>query len=279
MARKHYKENFGSIAELVKAATHTWSARPPLSRGEESRAAGTTWNGGGTFEEAVDLITYGWSEGAEKIVKGIRALEQGFSTRKNAYSIAGGRPKISRVISGRPDCMVRRGKRKGRKKVIRLGVNLSANYKVRARDIQNFGIGLLTVVNSLETQGFSVELTAYEKSAKMGDTITIATRIKNAGDALDVDRAAFVLSHPAFLRRLMFAIIESKVEYDAFTKNGGYGSASSVTQGDVDADEYIIAGLTNRTNLNTPKDAARHMVGLVNKLLGRDVLDLTGLED
>jgi hypothetical protein len=69
------------------------------------------------------------------------------------------------------------------------------------------GVAVLAVVDAMEKQGRSCEVVAVESinsyGAKRGQW-EIEVPIKRAGESADLDRMAFVLAHPSFLRRLIF---------------------------------------------------------------------------
>ena len=277
MARKHYYENYGSVTDMLETAEARWSAYH--SHKDSRHTNNASFYGDETYSEARELLLNGWRDGAEAILKGVRALEQGYSTPPQGYGVAGYAPNVGLYCAGSPAHMLRNGAQHGRKKVLRFAFNTGASAAITRDEKYNFGIALLTVINALEARGFSLELTAYKKTTLASGSLTVATRIKNAGEQLDAERVAFVCAHAAYQRRFMFALLESKPEYK-FLCDQAYGFSGNVTAADAGGDAYILEGLSQRVNASycsTPENAARWLVETTNKLIGSEVLDLSEL--
>lgn len=179
------------------------------------------WAGSATFDEAMRIARQGWPEGRARMAKGLEAARLILShdaMPQASMDVAGAYPIVPVAVAGDPAHMVSfEPTEKRTNQIIRLLVPRGASWRTPATCIENYGIALLSIVDSLEQAGHSVEITISKAGYKAGfkDDLLFDMRItaKQAGEPLDLDRLAFVLAHPAFLRRLVFAIMEQHTEH------------------------------------------------------------------
>ena len=80
------------------------------------------------------------------------------------------------------------------------------------QEITNWGVSILSYIDRLEDEGYSAEVVV--SSCACGSEITgrlldFSLVAKESGEALDLDKLAFIIAHPSFIRRLYFAVIQS----------------------------------------------------------------------
>lgn len=174
------------------------------------------WYGGTrSMEETVDLARNGWREGRERMERGMRAVaEKRRDVRPAAhYDVAGAFPSIPRAVAGDPLSMVNhKPNLRAAMPVVRILFERWIYAYLDPQAIMNYGIALLSYVDALETAGYSVECYLIFSAEGGGEYHQTIVPYKLAGEALDLDRAAFALAHPSVTRRLEFALYEHHPE-------------------------------------------------------------------
>lgn len=233
---RHAFDSFDSFIEDVKQVPAKNSSRD-LGR---EHFFGTT-----NFEEAVTLASTGWQEGAEKVGK-IRGELDWFveaakvaATQQFAWDVTGDFVDVGRVLSGEPESCGSYSSddvaRSGSQRVVRLYTNLGVSGSVKHEAIFARGACVLAAVDVLETLGVRVELWAAKASEKKTDAPIhqVEVLVKSAGQAVDVDRLAYILCHPSCLRRLFW----SHQERHGYLPNYCYPYAIAVDEGCVATSE------------------------------------------
>lgn len=241
--------------------TNPWDRRASQATGGDY---GRKWSGTDTFDEAVTLARTGWAQGRKLMVQGLAdaAMVSAVQTAPAlVYDVGGMYPDIQRYLSGDPAAMVDMGDMEVKARPItRIWFPRAVSAGVKVRESRNYGIALLSHVDRLEEQGHSVELTCV-MTAKgwRNDLFNISINVKRAGEPLDLDRAAFVMAHPAFFRRLCFNLIEKHTDKESF--NGGYGSPCRLPKAMVDAGVNYLPGIdySNTEAWETIETAVKQM--------------------
>jgi hypothetical protein len=122
---------------------------------------------------------------------------------KLEYGVTGDFIDIDRYLSGEPDCFgsLVNGQPRGQRANIVL--NNSWPSQVKAGDVQQRSKRILRLIDWLEQQGIRCKITAVESS----DQQHVETAVKQFDQPLDINAVAIV-SHPEWLRRIMFRVAE-----------------------------------------------------------------------
>lgn len=121
-------------------------------------------------------------------------------------SVAGGRPCVPDVLSGRPDCMRRVTRTRPDAGIVRLRVVAAFAYQVPASEVTAHGLAILGAIDSLVRSGRKVELWATFGSIVTGfPEHDVDVMLKGSDAPLDWQRVAFYLANPAAVRGLFFA--------------------------------------------------------------------------
>ena len=189
-----------------------------------------------TFEEAVDLaINSGWPEGLERLTRvSFEAARQWVAPVPcEVYDVAGAYPLPPLAAAGDPAAMVDVGSTLvATNPIVRLLVPLSCSSSVSMTEIVNNGAAILSVVDALETSGRSVEVSCQSGGVTSTDRVDFVAVFKTAGQALDLERAAFALMNPAVHRRFSFSLMEQCPVEASFS--GAYGMPTTPTDEMVD---------------------------------------------
>lgn len=276
-----FGDSLYDVQEWLKANPSKWTlgiqSAEQNGLGHMNRAS---WDlGAGVWSNVARMCRDGWEEGVEKLHTGLRALAP--PTTKHAvlrHDIAGHLADVPRFLSGAPDSMITRGKRKGAKPVINVVVNSIPHGGTEAKCFMNFGIAAASAVDKLESSGRRVELDMlYCFGKKTGGEARVGWKIKSAGDHMDLAAVAFSLAHPASLRRVAFAMVERTA---AANSTSGYGSCENLTAKKASCiapeDALIISGSGNElaSHCKTPESAVMFFAQQINKAAGETLVEL-----
>tara|TARA_R110002020_G_scaffold76170_4_gene193348 strand:- start:658 stop:1485 length:828 start_codon:yes stop_codon:yes gene_type:complete len=243
-------------SDMANAKTRSgWDS---LSSASESDPV---WAGSRTWDDAVHMLTYGWTEGRSKLAQAAEysaPMMQRTRQPRYRYSPAGGTPHVPNVCLGVPNVMRSRGGQAGNAQapVVRIAVNIGALCSIDPQDIINRGGALIALIDNIEAGGQRVELEACTRS-KCDDNETdlrVRIMIKRAADVLSLDRIAFALASPSMLRRVEFRIMEITLPKHEY----GYGSPRDFDEDDFPANTMYLPRMEERI-YETEERAVRHV--------------------
>ena len=178
-----------------------------------------------SLPHALQVAAQGWPEGRERMLQGIEHDTEGnvpslFPARE--YDVAGEWPDVAAYCAGVPEHMVSQGEASlTGAPVVRIGINGVYPASTSSESIHNFGIALLSHVAAYQRAGYSVALDWHSLAASDGKVCWTRVEILSAGGTIDLDRLAFMLAHPAMVRRMWFGFIEQYPEASFIQQ--GYG--------------------------------------------------------
>jgi hypothetical protein len=245
---KHF-ENFEAYLADAQTDRCKWSAsKKRYSRDDNCGGQGAKW-AGGTWAEVNQAAREGWKEGRTRMVAGLEranTLNKPAPRMGRTFDVAGAYPHIARAVAGDPLCMVNLGDQTiAARPIVRLVIPRGASCVVKPHQMENYGIALLSHVDAMENEGYSVEITTTDTSKGYDDVLLdIRCIAKRAGEPLDLDRLAFILAHPGMFRRLGFTFVEN---YMSERWAIGYGSPIRLTPEMLDADQNYVPGIDYRS--------------------------------
>jgi hypothetical protein len=86
------------------------------------------------------------------------------------------------------------------------------------------GINFISLVNSLEKQGYRVKIDIIFSTVSNGTTASISMTLKEYGQATNLLKLAFPLVHPSMLRRFAFKWLETTPDLKENSFTFGYGT-------------------------------------------------------
>ena len=192
----------------------------------------TDWYGSNSFEEAVKLCRYGDFSDFDQFIDVSDRLEKGmphFTQKRNIVPNSyGHRPDIRKSIMNNPNSMLFLV-RNEQCKFVRVYVNITAAIKNEKPAFINRGVTIINIINFLENIGYRVRLDFFEATHINNEYIYAIVNLKNEGQKLDIASCYFPMCSPAFLRRIIFRVIESApVKYPGWSK--GYGMPMDLKQ-------------------------------------------------
>lgn len=208
-------DSFGDLLKQAELEEGCWpedggKVRPSRRSGPEW----SSWAGAETFEKAVHLGRFGWTEGAAQLW---RRADASTRLRKiqplplRSYDVSGGRPDVPLFCAGDPACMITEGLDNGiPKPLIKIVWNADLDCSTQKESLWNYGAAILACVLGLESKGFRTRL-AVLTSVYNGSSMLhhwTKTILKMPGDVVDVSKIAFAACHPAFMRRIAVSLVE-----------------------------------------------------------------------
>lgn len=237
----HQIHHFDTIEALTAAANEAsgWPSRDSRKTDHDA----VTFAGSADFNEAETLLRAGWPEGLKKMKVALDAVSASNTALgpSAAYmlDVAGAYPVAAVAASGDPLCMVAPAPISERARpIIKLVSSVATGAWATAEQIFNYGAGLVAIIDALEAHGFSVDLTSCRAVARDKTRVSILTKVKGAGESLDLERLAFCLGHASYNRRIHFGVLEARAD-EAFRFS--YGTPQLPEHGkEIDPDHVIL---------------------------------------
>lgn len=169
--------------------------------------------GTNTMQEALDLADNGWQEGSDKAAEVLEILSTDHARKRTRrHSVAGGSVNVGRMLAGNPRHMRHRAKLDGTI-VKTLFVDGGSPAAINADNLVIRAAIVAALSDELERNGYSCEIVVVNCPLVRGTNTSsyqIATRVKLAGDKLNLSDVVFALGHPSYLRRLVFAAVATE---------------------------------------------------------------------
>ena len=216
----------------------------------------------------------GWAEGAQRAYDLAETLNPRPMSSRTALrrSVTGAFPNVGAYLAGRPDSMYAVSKRQAAgRPYVHLYMPIGYSASVKADTVFERGCALVALTDALETAGCRLRITAIDASLVGRQSVKTKYvglyELKDYGDDLDVDSLIFTVAHPAFFRRLVFAIRE-RSPYDqvrARTHNG-YGESCEITDDDIPGDGRSVVVRFPRLKYGDTGTAAIFLAAMVGAL-------------
>lgn len=196
---------FANTLELLRAV----EAAPIKGSATSKTEPANSFYGYVSYEEALDLARTGWKGGTDAIrtarekLPSIARPEQ--CEAEWSFDVSGDCLDIGRAVCGEPEAFFVHHAQPGEGKILKICASVSFNCITESETITKRGATIAALVECLELQGYSIELSIF---AAFG--LQIQVIIKTPGQPLELDRLAFFLTHAATLRRLLFSIEEGR---------------------------------------------------------------------
>lgn len=226
------------------------------------------WSGG-TFEDAMRHARTGNPELVKNLFEDVRILEglleeDGLMTVRD---VIGDYFDVGEVISGEPECW-RREEYALQKPVIPVFASFGMNGRIDKDVIMNRGAAIVALVDSLEKQGFIIDL-HLESSTRYAMT-RYYDSIKIKTDPIDLDAMAFIIANPLCLRRLKLAVLE-RVTGKKTCQGGHYGfpinydTSRILTDSELSGFYFTCSNNSNfsENNYKTLEAAKNHIIGMM----------------
>ena len=190
---------------------------PKAQRGEAStknEGAGDGFNAFNSYKEAMDTFT----SSPDKVVRfnpaELRIKDDSEAGNTVDYDVVGDYIDMGRYMEGIPEAWGSMHNGNARNRRVNILIDLNQVWSIKHGDITHRGERILRLVDALEAGGIRTQLVGME-SNECGHVEII---LKRHGEPLTITDLA-VVSHPEFLRRIIFRVNEYSKSWD-----WGYGS-------------------------------------------------------
>lgn len=168
-----------------------------------------------TYEQAMETFRYSPKEVVKFDPSEIRIKDESESGQRVDYDVVGDYIDMGRYMEGIPESWGSMHSGTARNRRINITINLSQWWGVEHGDITHRGERLLRLIDALEAGGVRTMLTGISDT----ECEHVEVILKRHDEPLTISDLA-VVTHPEFLRRILFRIKEHSKTWDY-----GYGSA------------------------------------------------------
>ena len=223
---KLIQEHFNSISEMLNVIC----SRPNndvMKNENYSRIGDEDFTGTKSWDEAMNLYQYGYTEVLEEIKKGTAAVVGNRATvqrNKIVNDVIGYAPHVPNAILGLPNSMICTKKVPQKVKTISIVYKSTANCNEVTKTFTKAGIALLSSINMLELSGIRVSLKLCFECAKADNEFAFATvKLKDYKEHLDIQKLCFPIAHVSMFRRFGFKWLETCEGMEDTSWRFGYG--------------------------------------------------------
>ena len=132
-------------------------------------------------------------------------------------------PHVPNTLMNLPITMINKERTPNRPKTIHLLYNFSASAKTMPDEMITGGINFISLVNSLEKQGYSVKIDMISSFGTDKTLSSMTVNVKEYGQKINLLKLTFPLVHPSMLRRIAFKWLETTLELKDKDFTRGYG--------------------------------------------------------
>lgn len=184
-----------------------------------------------SLPHAKQLLVSGHTVSAKQLTQKLNIKNAQTSEKEKkqlVYDVVGFQASVPRYLQGIPTNMISKKVVNVKQKVINLNKSIAYSASVSVQKIEDDSVEFLQLIQLLERQGFRVNAYVTLISKVYSEIVCYKVKVKSASERLNISKMSFPLTHPSFLRRIMFAVIERD---ERLTNNwySGYGSPQDNT--------------------------------------------------
>jgi len=210
--RKTIVERFSSAEEVIRMSDqrpitktfteHSKNTRARIDMGDEADWFGNV----NTWQEVANLMSYGYRPYVEQLKDKLDFTARGEGKRISFRNdVVGYAPIVPLAMMGVPRSMINSYMKPIKNKVVSIYYEKTANWTIDAKEIEKAGLKLLSVLLSLEMQGYRFNLNVCETHVdEKKEPIILCVKVKDSNMPFDLQRLSFPVGHPAFFRGVGF---------------------------------------------------------------------------
>lgn len=263
-------DDFDDFLHTVRTVPRSSGAGDSSESNNESK----TWDMNAGWDGANEMANRGWSDGLAKMAR-VRDLvdmpdQSDRSIQAQAfYSDEGDEVDIDRYLDGEPECMIQFTPEltPSYGRVAKIIVNLAASCGISSATQYHRGAAACILIDALESAGVRCEVWCLPFCSREGKNRFVSKiLVKRPDQHVEPDRMAYMLAHPAVMRRLGFRLLEQQEKPWVKWTECGYGSPYDLPNSETEEDGTIYFD-----RQYGGYDNERDMIRSVNKLLKKYV--------
>lgn len=229
-------EYFSSINQMLKVLESRENNYVMRNEHSSERQGDSSWSGTSSWDEAVKLLTKGYTDVLDKLKLGISKSMKSLTDIEVPKSrireeVWGTVPLIPNYLQGLPKTMCYRERSPRKIKTIDLVYCPCENCGHSTDEFLNAGIAILSAIRAIEKSNISVKLDCMFMDAVEDNEMAIGVvRIKNYQDRLDLQKLCFPLVNASMERRIGFKYLETCPDLKNSDFSGAYGSTATLKQ-------------------------------------------------
>lgn len=229
-------EYFSSIHQMLNVFEGRENNQIMSNEHSSTKRGDSSWYGTSSYEEAVKLLTCGYTDILDKLSLGIRKATKSlknidFSKSYIIEDVQGASPIVPNYLQGLPKTMCYRQPVAKKVKTINIIYCPCENCGSSPDEFIEAGVAILSAIRAIEKSNISIKLDCMFSDATSGNEAVIGiVRVKNYRDRLDLQKLCFPMAHPSMLRRIGFKYIETAPDMRCSGFTCGYGRTPSLEQ-------------------------------------------------
>ena len=230
LVHEHFK-SLNQLVDIMDTRPNNRAFRDyekPASQRDETGEK-KPWSGTETYKDATEMIKTGFKEPLAKMKKALVKIGQTEKPvrPKLKNDFVGFVPHVPNTVIGLPMTMINKEKHVSKNKMIHLIYSFGASSNVKPSDMIKGGINFISLVNSLEKQGYRVKIDVATTFTEPKTLAIMTVNVKEYGQKLNLLKLTFPLIQPAMFRRISFRWLETTPENKDTTFTLGYGKPLS----------------------------------------------------
>lgn len=217
-SKKLVFENFRTLEQLIDTM-ETRELNPAFkslgngriaSQSDESKDR-SPWSGSATYTEAMETLRNGYKDPLDKMKKAILKVGELDNHKRPRLEndFVGFIPHVPNTVMNLPQTMLNRQRQPKKAKTMHLTYGFCALADVTPAQLIKGGINFISLVNSLEKQGYRVKIDVLFSTVTSKTATVFTCNVKEYGQNLNLLKLAFPLVHPSMLRRIAFKWLET----------------------------------------------------------------------
>jgi hypothetical protein len=213
---KVHRKDFDNVTDMLRYAAQKPGDHVSGSGGSRTTDRDHDWDYKTGWRGALVLARNGWPEGVERVqaARELVKLPEAITTLVDkpvpVFCEEGDEVAVDRFLDGESDHWLTFPMQQvtGQGRVAKIRVNITASAAVPASLLEKKGAAVCMLVDALENAGIRCEIISEICAEASRHQILTTFRLKELSEALDMDRVAYWLAHPAAFRRIGFGLIE-----------------------------------------------------------------------
>jgi hypothetical protein len=270
MSKPLRKFTFDSLEAFVAEAQKP--THPVYGDGAGRRPGEKEFFGTSSFDETLKMAREGWPEGRKLFVNAMASAAP-VTARVADFTmdVAGAYPIAALAAAGDPAAMVDFNPDIDRvRPIIRLALNRCASAAYSAKELTNYGAAVASYVDAIEASGYRVEIDAAMVCLDgKSRPYYCGVIVKQAHEPMEIDRMAFCLASPSYLRRLHFQVAQNREDDE--NSMDWCGSPMNISPEHVEHGVLVVPGINvfkpGSKQLNTAEAAATALQPIIKNVL------------